>query len=349
MKTIAVKGDTIHSVQLPDWKKISFSSFDPTDSAGSIDLGNGITINWSPGTSIESILPLKTVSIVLGAQSLNVKKISKLSGVDLGKISLVNFSLAGSQTLKDLVKIVPTLGNRTVKDVAPIAELLKGQVDPDTLIKTVAKGILGDTVLNTIDLSSFNIHSIPKLDLVAIEQFKGWEVNSIDSVPGLAQLPWGKFPIPIKTIDETLGVVARIDAVWGLAEKERLKTVSGGYNVGFEVPCVAQQCPYIELDDLENQGSAIKSTFEGKSWISGKSQKVPGGSGCLVGEEPTGRHPYGDFFKVSVEDPIESTDMVTTAIYFRICIICGCTGYVIGPFPFITYQVNDPIFLGIMN
>lgn len=92
----------------------------------------------------------------------------------------------------------------------------------------------------------------------------------------------------------------------------------------------------------------------GKQWVSGNSQQVQGGHGILGvmfgGVEPTGRHPFGDGFKVVIGDIDETTATVETELYFRICkrgwINLGCSPYGIGPIPFLTFQEKDWIFLG---
>lgn len=143
---------------------------------------------------------------------------------------------------------------------------------------------------------------------------------------------------------------ARIDFVYGSAETQRNNTISGSYNEGFQVDC-DESCAYIELDDLENTGRSVRGNFEGQQWINGLYQDVDGGWGCLKwvngGREPTGRHPYGDNFKVVVTKTDESTDLVETSLYFRVCNFCGCTPYYIGPFQFLSYHVGDWIFMGV--
>jgi hypothetical protein len=78
-------------------------------------------------------------------------------------------------------------------------------------------------------------------------------------------------------------------------------------------------------------------------------QKVSGGSGCLKGKEPTGRHPFGKAFKVVVWEPTESDDTVDTKLFFRFKTFCGKSPYVLGPFPFLKYKVNDFIYLGTLE
>ncbi|NEO64581.1 MAG: hypothetical protein F6J98_30900, partial [Moorea sp. SIO4G2] len=102
---------------------------------------------------------------------------------------------------------------------------------------------------------------------------------------------------------------------------------------------------------------AGQPSIKGKQWISGKYQEVEGGSGVLGqindGMEPTGRHPFGDAFKVVVWDTSETEGSAGTALFFRYCVRnmfvdLGCTPYFIGPVPFLSYQEQDPIFLGLL-
>lgn len=82
-----------------------------------------------------------------------------------------------------------------------------------------------------------------------------------------------------------------------------------------------------------------------------------GGQGILAsvngGKEPTGRHPYGEAFKVVIWDVSELEAQVNQALFFRICIRglvdLGCTPYFIGPVPFMTYKEMMPMFLGLVE
>jgi hypothetical protein len=85
---------------------------------------------------------------------------------------------------------------------------------------------------------------------------------------------------------------------------------------------------------------------------------VKGGKGILGsvngGKEPTGRHPFGDAFKVAVWDVSEVDGMISQALFFRVCmrnnfVDLGCTPYFIGPVPFMTYKEKEPIFLGLIT
>ena len=74
---------------------------------------------------------------------------------------------------------------------------------------------------------------------------------------------------------------------------------------------------------------------------------MPGGSGCLAGQEPTGRHPFGQGFKVVLTDTDEASGLAEFGIYFRFSLFCGTSPYIIGPFPWISQHEKDIIFLGL--
>lgn len=345
-----VNGDSISEILVPDWERMSFSQFPPIDSSGSVKV-NGETRSWSKGQTPDQYLWMGDID-ELRPDLLTLTAIERETGKDQSQTSLAQFPLAGSQSVNRLASVVPGLGNRRVKDIPPLKALFIDQGARSNINQTVKVAAsdphLGQLTLKQINLSPYAIASIPNLDQVPLGQFEQWQKAYLKDVAGLKNLPLAAYPVPpIEAGD----LVARIDAVWGTAERQRGRTVSGGYNVGFEVSCSGQACPYIELDDLEDQGRNYRGSFEGKSWISGKYQKVSGGSGCLKGvnggKEPTGRHPYGKVFKVSVENPDEASNTVDTALYFRFKSWCGATPYFIGPVPFLDYKVNNGIFLGL--
>lgn len=118
---------------------------------------------------------------------------------------------------------------------------------------------------------------------------------------------------------------AIVDIVFGRAEAHATRSVSGGYNVGFNVPCTNGSCSHVELSG--------NPAFRGRQWISGDVQNVRGGSGCLAGVngglEPTGRHPAGTAYKTVLRNLTESTGTVEVWRYNKTCNICGCTPYYI--------------------
>jgi len=357
LRAVATNSNDSSPVLLPDWQSISFSSMPPIGESGSIDLPTGGVRQWTAGQTPDKYLQLGDIDEALRPDLASLSSIAQMvSNLDLKQTALNSFPLAGQQTLKHLADIVPSLAGLSVDRIPPVATLLSssGIALPNTST-TLSKLLqqypqLGNLQLKSIDLSKFSISSIPNLDLVQLGQFKDWQSSLINQIPGLKDLPLAYFPQPLIELGD---VVARIDSIYSKAERERQRTVSGSNAVGFSYPCSGQDCAYIELDDLENQGRNTHSSFEGRSWISGKYQKVPGGSGCLKwvngGKEPTGRHPFGKAFKVAVMEPDEKTDTVNTALFFRFKNLCGATPYFVGPVPFITYSLNDPIFVGIWD
>jgi hypothetical protein len=331
-------------ILLPDWQKISFNQMPPIQKSGSIN-ANGLSRQWNAGDTPDKYLTLGDIDEALKPQLFSLSNLNS-------NANLTKFPLFGKQSLQHLVKIVPNLGEANTTQIKPIASLIKSKA-PQINLNTSLSNLLaqnpelGKLKLNQINLSSYTISDIPNLDAVKLSKFTGWQNTLIKDIPGLNTVPLASFPRPLT---ETGNKIARIDAIWGTAEKLRQRTVSGSDVVGFSVPCSGQKCPHIELDDLENSGRNIRGKFEGSSWISGKYQQVEGGWGCLKsvngGKEPTGRLPYGSAFKVVVMEPNEKTDTVDTALFFRFKNACGATPYFIGPVPFFTYKVNSPIFLG---
>ncbi|TWH43541.1 hypothetical protein CAL7102_07274 [Dulcicalothrix desertica PCC 7102] len=349
-RTLTTSGNT--NVLLPDWSQISFSRMPAITESGSINV-NGIDRKWRQGDTPDKYLTLGDIDEALRPDLLSLNTIAQtLNYPDLDTFSLDSFPKTGQQTLQELVDAVPSLESKSAAQVPPIAKLLQTK-SPQTNLNSPLREILApDSALeklklNQIDLSPYTVADIPGIETVQLSNFTGWQNSLIKDVPLLNSLSLASFPIKLT---ESGNTVARIDLIWGQAEKRRQRTVSGSDVAGFAVPCSGQSCPYIELDDLENSGRNIRGEFEGRSWISGKYQKVDGGWGCLKsvngGKEPTGRLPFGSAFKVVVMEPDEKTDTVDTALFFRFKNICGATPYFIGPVPFMTYRVNAPIFIG---
>lgn len=356
-RVVATNSNSVSQVLLPDWQRISFGSMPPIQESGSVDLPSGGVRQWMAGQTPDRYLQLGDISEALRPDLASLSSIAQVVGnLDFKQLKLESFALIEQQTLKHLADIVPELDQLPINSIPPVAALLSAQgvelPNVNATLSTVLEQYpeLGNLQLNLIDLSKFSISSIPNLDLVQLGQFENWQNSSINQIPGLKDLPLANFPLPLTELGN---VVARIDSIYGKAEKERLRTVSGSNAVGFSYPCQGNECAYIELDDLENQGRNASGSFEGRSWISGKYQQVSGGSGCLKGvnggKEPTGRHPFGKAFKVVVMEPDETTDTVSTALFFRFKVWCGASPYIVGPVPFITYSVNDPIFIGLWN
>jgi murein DD-endopeptidase MepM/ murein hydrolase activator NlpD len=336
---------------IPDWENISFSDFPQIQSSGSIkQLGR----QWLSGQTPDQFLALEDFSESLAPQEFNLSQIGELAGINVKDTPLSEFSLATNSTIEQLSEAVPSLEDFPVADVEPISSLAEqigiGFDADETLGELLEDSSrLADSRLVELgnSLSDFSVDEVPNLEQAKLENLAGWEKTKLSEVPGLSEVPLNSFPNPLN-LD---GVVHRIDMVYGTAETSREKTISGGDDNPAKCAQPDKDCAYIELDNLENEGRSQRGVSEGEQWISGKYQSVDGGSGCLAivngGKEPTGRFPFGDAFKVVVMEPDETSDSVDTALFFRFCTICGCTPYFLGPIPFLSYSINDNIFIGI--
>lgn len=363
-------------VRLPDWEAIAIEDFPVVERGGSIGsefnsfVGYDLSREWFAGDSLVNILKLGDVEEAFAPQEFSLGEIAAVTGTDTNNIALSSFVLISDQTLEELVEAVPKLGRERVGLIEPIAELVElelGSGYDNISLKTLMEtnSLAGNLKLETVDLSEYSIKEIPGLEDTPLDKFARWENANISDIPELSKVALSQMPNPLSNLGMS---VMRIDAVWGDAESNRQRTVSGSYEEGFNVPCDwGFRCPYIELDDLENSGSDWRLPTEGLQWIVGRDPEtgnicpnapwgVNGGHGVLgvvnCGREPTGRHPFGKAFKLAVWNTDETTDSVETAIFFRVCVKSlfvdlGCTPYFIGPIPFFSFQRDSWIFLGI--
>ena len=343
---------------LPDFSQISFADLE--GSLTNVEIGTenneragyDVSRNYSIGDKPSSFLKIGDLEATLAPQQFTLEQIASLSqsnSTNLSSIPLSEFPLVGKQTLKDLVKIVPNLGEKKAGEVKPIAALLEQQGKSNLKRQQLQSIANNDRVsqveLAEVDLADYNLDSIPNLEKTQLSQFADYKNSYVEEVPGLSEVPLGNYPNKIRPKGS---IVARIDAVWGSAESDRHQTITGSYVAGFGVPCQSN-CEYLELDDIENVGASIQSPFEGDQWIVGRDHKVAGGTGCFTGgREPTGIHPFGDTFKVVLWSTNEVTDSAVVVMFFNIKTNCGESPYFIGPVPFPLGQVriNDYVFIG---
>ncbi|PSB23135.1 peptidase M23 [filamentous cyanobacterium CCP2] len=350
--------------RVPDWSQITFSSLPPILTAGSFVapsgvnqlLGYDLSRTWQAGDTADTYLKLGDFQTSLYLQLFNLSTLAQMTNLDLSQIGLGAMEMAAWQTIDDLVTAIPGLGNYRVAEVAPIAALLRDQfpgtpgwnpnaVGTNSTIAEVlsANPELGQLSLGELEnLNEFALTDIPDLSNVPLQNLNGWGNSTIAGVPGLANIPFDQMPNPV----EVFGLIGIVDVVYGAAETDRHNTISGSQQVGFSAACQTN-CGYAEL----------AGPLYGKQWISGKYQEVEGGFGVLKavngGREPTGRHPFGNAFKVVVWDTDESTGTITTALFFRICYRgipdLGCTPYFLGPVPFLSHREKEPIFVGLLD
>ena len=352
--TNSVKAQNVEINLLPNFNNISFQDFDSFRESGAIGtefnelVDRDISRQFNSGDNIDDVLQLGDLEASLAPQEFTLNDINDrlTEPNNFSTLPLSEFSLVEEQTLSNLVEAVSGLGQEQAADIEPINALLEqnnisANADLNTLVEDRA---IANLKLGSIDLNNFSINSIPNLTATELANFDNFEQSLISEVPGLSEVPLGNFPNGIPLAGT---FIARIDFVWGRAESRRNRTISGSYLEGFQVPCDSN-CEYLELDDLENIGSAIQLPFEGKQWIAGREHWVQGGSGCGIGLEPTGIHPFGPTFKLVLWRTDETTDTAEIVMFFNIKLPCGETPYFIGPIPFPLgfVRVNDYIFIG---
>ncbi|GAX45846.1 hypothetical protein NIES4075_68670 [Tolypothrix sp. NIES-4075] len=351
---------TWQNTQLPDWNQITFSSLPGIIESGSFlapsgvseQLGYDPSRTWVAGQKPAQYMKLGDFQDSFKLQQFNQESIGEIVGLNLDEINLSSFGVMQFQTLESLVQAIPALKNLPITEVKPIFDLLSQelatQFDSTQTIGQLLQQSphLGQLEFANLPMDSYNLDAIPGLDSTPIAAFKDWQSVNIDKIPGLGDVPFSQFPNPANPVGADVGIV---DIAFGTDEQQRERTISGSNKQGFNVPC-EKDCAHIELS-----GSPL---VLGKQWISGKYQLVRGGKGILAsvngGKEPTGRHPFGDAFKVVVWDTSEVDGMVTQALFFRACmrkgfVDLGCTPYFIGPIPWLTYKEKEPIFLGLVT
>lgn len=340
------------AVVLPDFDQFSFADLPAFSESGGFRDGT-YQRTWRAGQTIDQVLTFSDIQD-LAPGNLTLDDISAWIGQDLGGRSIQDFPLLGDQSINDLMLAIPTLGGFDVETLPPIEALVDAELGDrvrqgQTLFNAVQRWPeLGELVLGDIDLSAFAINEIPGIAQTALGTLDGFDRATLDQVPGIGDLPLSSFPNPVAAVGN---MTMQIDMIWGPREGDRPRTISGSDQQGFAVPCNVDRtdCASIELQAMGSRTDPL----DGSHWVSGKYQEVGGGSGVLRfvngGMEPTGRHPFGPAFKQVIWEPEERDDTVTSAIFFRACTRLGCTPYVIGPFPFLTYRINDPIFVGLLE
>jgi hypothetical protein len=336
----------------PDWAQITLRSLPAILESGSFEaptdliwqLGYDPSRLWQAGQTADEYLLLGDFQDSFQLQRFSLADIGALVGLDWEVLRLADLALVGWQTIADLVQAIPDLVEFPVQEVQPIADLLQGQLEvPQTIAEVVQNEVLAELSLGELNLEQYDLSAIPGLIDAPLETFQDWQQSVIDQIPGLADVPFTNFPNPI--VEQGV-VVGMVDVVFGPAEGNRANTISGSYVEGFNVPCQAD-CAHLEMAQPE--------LVEGTQWISGKYQQVQGGRGTLAsangGLEPTGRHPFGNAFKVVVLETDESTGTAETGLYFRMCVRntfvdLGCTPYFIGPIPWLPIQEEGMVFLG---
>jgi hypothetical protein len=357
-----------HYARVPDWSQLTFANLPPLLSGGAVyipgdlvaSLGYDPSRTWQAGQSVVEVLKLGDFQTSLYPQLFNLQTLAQIGEINLEQVALGAVEMVGWQRVEDLVSAIPGLGNLRLDQVPPLEALISEALPVSSLqelsrndltlsnllaefpdLGQLSLGLLGE------QLNGFALTDIPGLTDIPLQNFRDWGNSIIGGVPGLGSVPLDQMPNPLSGA----GAIGQIDMVYGQAETQRRTTISGSKQAGFQVPC-EDSCAHVEF--------AGTPGLHGKQWISGQVQQVPGGEGFLSfvngGQEPTGRHPFGDAFKVALWDMDESSGTVSTALFFRMCQRggfltpdLGCTPYVIGPVPFMTYRETDFMLVGALE
>ncbi|MEM8808705.1 MAG: glycoside hydrolase family 19 protein [Cyanobacteria bacterium P01_G01_bin.38] len=339
-----------------DFSQVTFNSLPAFEEPGSIassrvfadpniDLGYDTAREWVAGDLPVDVFKLGDFQSSIAAQYLNLDQISQLTGIPLESLKISDIPFFDGMTLNDFISGVPALGGFSLDEVPGIAGALDGS--PGEAISDILEGSpeLGDLNVSEV-FGEVGISEIPNLELAELDFFKGWENANISDIPGLGDVELGAISDIMSAFS---GVTGMHDVTYGPKEHRVTPTkfsISGGDQVGFSVQCGQEPgCMYVEL---EGPGK-----MHGAQWIAGGKdegqQMVKGGFGILAaingGKEPTGRHPFGDVFKVVLEQTNESEGTAKYALYFNVCakffFVKSCTPYFLGPVPMPLLNSNE--------
>lgn len=286
------------------------------------------------GDFYETLLPMKTLGFIFSETGLLPQDIS------LNKLPFLK-----EYNFFQLASFIPNISQKQLIDIPVLSTLVHNKLGTnfyekfknETIFYLLNQNNFTSLKLKNLklkhlgnDLSLFSVDSLPGLNNLIISDIPNWPNLKVTDIPGLEKLPFDKY------INISLIPISIFDIAFGEKEADRLNSISGSYQDGFDVSCDQSSCIHIELGN----------PYLGKQWISGKSQWVNGGSGCLAGKEPTGRNPLGSFAKVVLTDTDEGAGSATFSLYFRFSIFCGTSPYFIGPFPFYQVQEKDLILIG---
>ncbi|MEM8805916.1 MAG: hypothetical protein AAGF01_07810 [Cyanobacteria bacterium P01_G01_bin.38] len=339
-----------------DFSQVTFNSLPAFEEPGSIassrifadpaiDLGYDTAREWLAGDLPVDVLKLGDFQSSIAAQYLNLDQISQLTGIPLENLAIADIPFFEGMSLSDFISGVPALGGFNLDEVPGIAGVLGG--NPGETISDILTNTpeLGDLNVSEV-FGEVGISEIPNLELAELDFFKGWENANISDIPGLGDVELGAISDVMSAFS---GVTGMHDVTYGPKEHRVTPTkfsITGGDQVGFSVQCGQEPgCMYVEL---EGPGK-----MHGAQWIAGGKdegqQMVEGGFGILGvvngGEEPTGRHPFGDVFKVVLEQTNEPEGTAKYALYFNVCakffFVKTCTPYFLGPVPMPLLNSNE--------
>lgn len=261
---------------------------------------------------------------------------------------------AGEQALlKEVLRRYPELAKAPINKAFP---MIKGVIQGDwsLIVKeaqefTYLKGneLITKELLEAYpQLANVPLGALP-IDRVLVGDIKGLADAALDRVPGIAnryvaelgnlsQTPGTMLAIDTALILTTGDIFARLDIPFaGEIETPITYVLSGGTKnqIFLPEPCLEVSCKHFEVVDvLTGFAGALNGlgVVQGKAWVQGSSQKVPGGKGLLRwvnnGQERTGVPVWttDSHVKISLEDIDEGGDGEESSariwLDFQVCI-----------------------------
>lgn len=332
-----------------NWSQWNWSSFPPAEQG-----------DYS-GRTITQIITLGGQQGVFNAQNKTLSEINALAGKDINTIRLSDLGLLSWQSIGNLAKAVPGLGNRRATEIPLINELLKDRVNAlervlslnDLLAQRpdIAKLVPGEDLLHKYGLSG-----LPNIGNTALTSFQDWHKSAISQVPGLEQVPFSEMvdnSSPLATLMPVAIMDIPLGGTSGSQESDRCRTVTGSGPLNFSEPC-GSGCDHVELSDPVLGNTPLPTRYAGvhgrqfilastdgsfRNWVEGGS----GAPACKFlsvppGKEPTGRMLVPGLAKLVLTSVDEKQGAAQFSLYFGYsCTLLGVpighTPYFIGPIP----------------
>ena len=335
---------------------VSFNQLPPFEQDGSWpsvgelarDIGYDTARSWLAGEYPADVLKIGDILDGLHPEDFRLSELAVLDNLSIADIKLI-----ADLPLASFLQSVPFSGDWLLEQMPGVADALTQAIGlatqpTETLNKILLDYVeLGDMRMGDI-LGAVPLTAIPNIDIAKISDFAGFKEQTLSSIPGLGNIPLGKFPIPLTSLSFT----AQQDIAFGAKEysasKPTPKPVSGSIEAGFQVPCVGG-CPHIELTG---------TGWQGDQWMT-KGHRVPDGRGILgaipgMGEAGAYRLPFGETFALQIRSTDEKTGAAEWGLAFRVCssgffVDLGCTAYALEvPLGITTYE-KDTILTGLKD
>ena len=329
-----------------DLSNVTFNSLPPYQEAGdiasagdlSVEMGYDPARHWEAGDQPADVFTLGDFQSSFRTQELNLDQVTQLSGLDLQQLRIDDVPFFEGKTFAEVAEAVPALKEFSLEEIPALAEVFDADLSTTVGELIDTDELIGEMNFNDL-VGEFSVMDIPNLDLAALDSFENWQTTAISEVPGLSDIGLGKLS---QVPDIFSGVTGTHDISFGAKENTRTLTrhsITGSNKDGFSVQCAQKRgCAHVELTGAGN--------MHGAQWIAGGEgegqQMVNGGEKVLGavngGKEPTGRHPFGEAFKVVLDKTNESKGTAEFALYFKYCykgppVDLGCTPYFLGPVP----------------